>query len=730
MRCTLLLLLLCAGMYAQVSHYSFTESSGTYIPVAGTNSTAVGNNGSQDDIPIGFVFNYSNVDYTTFSISTSGFIRLGQPVNTISTANKKNSLRGNTSQLPVIAPFWDDNNKGEGTIRYVLTGAAPYRVLHVGWNDIQINSGSVTNNNTSASFKLALYETTNKIEFVYGNFTENENVLISASVGISDEISCMSVTPGTPSQASSTSVNNTISETTALEGKKFTFTPYSATCTGIPVVSTVTPNEIYTCVGENPLRIVAKITTVGVAGIRYQWQESSDLISWTNLTGIPTCTSRALIPPPFEGETVYYRLKVTCTASGNESYSEIAEINAAAVPITQVSNVTYSQLNYSTARISWRNGSGYRRLVILSDIPEIIDPESGFGVPENVVNSVYAGSGQQIVYDGTSRRADITGLDCNTTYYVKVYEFQRCGADGAFDYYYNTSPSTNTKSFSTGSNDNESELPLVNNFSLFRSTNLYAAYPGWYESSVVTVAGEEPAAQNPLGIVSNWRRSDSLSVSTIATRVGSATTNAWFITPKVFLSDDAVMKFKVALTDYNSSNSDPLGIAGTDDKLNVLISTDDCGAVWHPLFTFSSDNLELDYLTNTLSNFEMDLSDYTGQTVQIAFQATDGPIDDLPIYDFHITDFLIELTDPPLAVEEPVFQSLSYYPNPVINTLTIKNEEAITTIHFYNLIGQELFTKAANTDVVTLDLSDMAAGIYIVKVIAKDKEQNFKIIKK
>src|ERR1700690_1026593 len=62
---------------AQVSAYSFLETTELYTPVAGTNSTAIGDDGTQTAIPIGFTFTLGGTAYTTFSITTKGMIRLG-----------------------------------------------------------------------------------------------------------------------------------------------------------------------------------------------------------------------------------------------------------------------------------------------------------------------------------------------------------------------------------------------------------------------------------------------------------------------------------------------------------------------------------------------------------------------------------------------------------------------------------------------------------------------------
>ncbi len=82
-------------------------------------------------------------------------------------------------------------------------------------------------------------------------------------------------------------------------------------------------------------------------------------------------------------------------------------------------------------------------------------------------------------------------------------------------------------------------------------------------------------------------------------------------------------------------------MAGTDDKVQMMISTDGCGANWTPIYTFDASNTAA--LTNVLTDYTLDLTAYTGQTVQIAFRGTDGPVDDTADYDFHITNINIEL---------------------------------------------------------------------------------------
>lgn len=250
-----------------VSGYSFTQSTETYTPVNGTNSLAVGDDGTHNYVPIGFDFIFGGVSYNTFSISTNGFIRLGNP---IAGSHWSNAMTTTSSQKPLIAPFWDDHNRGTGAIQYKVTGTAPNQVLEVGWENIVIAS-STTNVNAQGSFKLRIYETTNIIEFVYGNPITFEGEL-SATIGINHVNGFVCVSPGTPATASSMFNVNTIT-TTHVVSKKFTFTPLPD-CTSVPTNLTTIASVSSIC-PDFPI----SLSVDGVpleANFLYQWQSSDE----------------------------------------------------------------------------------------------------------------------------------------------------------------------------------------------------------------------------------------------------------------------------------------------------------------------------------------------------------------------------------------------------------------------------------------------------------------------
>lgn len=92
--------------------------------------------------------------------------------------------------------------------------------------------------------------------------------------------------------------------------------------------------------------------------------------------------------------------------------------------------------------------------------------------------------------------------------------------------------------------------------------------------------------------------------------------------------------------------------------------------------------------------------------------------------------FCLEVsTNGVLSTEEFAKNSLKAYPNPVKNTLTLSNTTAITDVAIFNLLGQQIVTKAVNANEGQIDMSHLSAGAYLVRVMAENGVQTIKIIK-
>lgn len=236
-----LLFLVNLSALAQVSTYSFSETTETYVAVTGTNSTATGDDGIQNGIPIGFTFKYDGVDYTHFCLSTNGWIKMGDAATTgtTGTANYSNAFSATAANRPLIAPIWDDNHRNAGAISYSLSGTAPNQILEVGWDAVNIGGSGATSAANTASYKLRLYEGTNVIEFVYGPTMATAGTL-TASIGLNGSSTFLSVTPGATATVSSATANNGIAATTNLVGKKYIFSPPSCSAPAGIAASAIT----------------------------------------------------------------------------------------------------------------------------------------------------------------------------------------------------------------------------------------------------------------------------------------------------------------------------------------------------------------------------------------------------------------------------------------------------------------------------------------------------------
>ncbi|MBH8570613.1 fibronectin type III domain-containing protein [Microvirga sp. STS02] len=173
---------------------TFTDlgTSGSVISTSGTDDA---NSAAQN---IGFTFSYNGASFTQFVLNTNGLVRLGSAAP--SAANMFAQYEGGTlvgvdpisstaaADMNLLMPFNFDLQAGTGTPEYrvATTGTAPNRVCTVQWKNVSDKSDANQTQYANFTFQLKLYETSNRVEFVYGTATASTNTAIGRypTVGI------------------------------------------------------------------------------------------------------------------------------------------------------------------------------------------------------------------------------------------------------------------------------------------------------------------------------------------------------------------------------------------------------------------------------------------------------------------------------------------------------------------------------------------------------------------
>ncbi|WP_338730866.1 T9SS type A sorting domain-containing protein [Mangrovimonas cancribranchiae] len=93
--------------------------------------------------------------------------------------------------------------------------------------------------------------------------------------------------------------------------------------------------------------------------------------------------------------------------------------------------------------------------------------------------------------------------------------------------------------------------------------------------------------------------------------------------------------------------------------------------------------------------------------------------------------FDVVLSDPTMSVDNFSSDALfTYYPNPVNNMLSLKAQSNISNVSVYNMLGQEVIRTAPNTVSNDVNMSELQAGAYFVKVTVNGATETIRIIKK
>lgn len=92
-----------------------------------------------------------------------------------------------------------------------------------------------------------------------------------------------------------------------------------------------------------------------------------------------------------------------------------------------------------------------------------------------------------------------------------------------------------------------------------------------------------------------------------------------------------------------------------------------------------------------------------------------------------VDDFAVYAT--PLANTSFNNAGFKFYPNPVKDVLNLSYTQNISKVTVYNIIGQEVTTKAINDNQSQIDMSALSKGTYMVKVTTDNGTKTIKVIK-
>ncbi|KAA9325280.1 T9SS type A sorting domain-containing protein [Hymenobacter busanensis] len=164
------------GAQGQALNYSAAgavNTAGTFSALGAT-GTAIAVGDPDDDNSaaqnIGFTFVFNGQSFTQFVLNTNGALKLG---NTAPSSDLDDFV-SSTDPLDrnMLLPFLGDLVGTATSFKVATTGTAPNRVCTVEWSNMtEYTDGSTQPQFTGFAFQTKLYETSNRVEFVYGPST-------------------------------------------------------------------------------------------------------------------------------------------------------------------------------------------------------------------------------------------------------------------------------------------------------------------------------------------------------------------------------------------------------------------------------------------------------------------------------------------------------------------------------------------------------------------------------
>lgn len=349
----LVVFLLCffGSAQAQVSSYTFSQSSGTYTAISGgTAHTTVQADDDNYSFTLPFSFNYNGTGYTVARPTTNGFLVLGG--NAPSTTQYTPLSSGSTNFA--ISAFSHDLRS---IVRSEVLGTAPNRIYVCQWSSIdrwassawQVDAGNV---------QIRLYETTNVVQIIYGS-TTGTATSSTVQVGLrgaanTDFNNRTSSTNWNSTTAGGSNVATITYSSTIKPSSGLTFTWSPAACSGVPTGLTSTSITTTTATIN-----WAAPSSAPANGYEYYYSTSNttptaaQTPSGTTGAGVTTANISLLSA----ATTYYYWVRSNCNGTDKSVWSAVGSFTTACIAPNAPSAVVTSSITSTTLTVGFSPAS-------------------------------------------------------------------------------------------------------------------------------------------------------------------------------------------------------------------------------------------------------------------------------------------------------------------------------------------------------------------------------------
>lgn len=91
-----------------------------------------------------------------------------------------------------------------------------------------------------------------------------------------------------------------------------------------------------------------------------------------------------------------------------------------------------------------------------------------------------------------------------------------------------------------------------------------------------------------------------------------------------------------------------------------------------------------------------------------------------------VDNFSLDFT---LSTDDNQIAGFSMFPNPAIDIVTVKAQNEIQNVSFYNILGQKVLEVAPNALSQEINVATLKAGVYIVNVVSDEQQGSYRLIK-